>query len=157
VLIARKMLLKLIEHQEELFAAIIAPLNYRTLSALRATCKALFTTISGAYRWQHMHDFAPSLRQINSICRVILRCGNNSVICYRKIPGSNILSVYSNKININLFGNIKGIDINDLSWVIIYDIDQCDNVPQWLSNCIENYIEISYRPNCHENIIDLRP
>jgi hypothetical protein len=161
------MLLELIEHQEELFAAIIGTLNYCSLSALRTACKTLFATISGAHRWQHMHNFAPSLRQINSICRVILRYSDNdfttilyrngNVVGYRVCPVFGTLNIYNNSTDYTPFDNAKGIDVYDLTAIEISDIDPCDHIPVWLSECINNHIDPIFAFGSYEKIIDIRP
>ncbi len=159
MLIARKMLLKLIEHQEELFAAIIAPLNYCTLCTIRATCKALFTTISGVHRWQHMRNFAASLKQINSICRAILQDSrgivttiiyHNNYYTFYRMRHTMKLGVYRN-IGIYDYNRIYDIIMVTGSFLTIYHIDDT-HIPDWLLKYTSDSPDQSY-----EMLVDLRP
>jgi hypothetical protein len=157
------MLLKLIEHQEELFAAIIAPLNYRTLYTLRATCKVLFTTISGVHRWQHMRKFAASLRQINSIYRVILDDGEgnyttiirhkNNITYYASFKEISVLEIYHNRFtyDIDIINTIVHYKFINPS---LYKFSPDTFVPQWLYKCVADFELLS---NGYETIIDVRP
>jgi hypothetical protein len=138
------MLLDLIEHQEELFAAIIGTLNYHSLCALRITCKALFAAISGAHRWQHMRNFAPSLRQINSIQRAIL-CDDEEIqttIIYR----NNYYVIYRMGLLSRL--EVRRCDESRKYYYMLYDMvvisgnlgthiynieNRPKNIPCWLS------------------------
>jgi hypothetical protein len=157
------MLLNLIEHQEELFAAIIAPVSYRELNALRVSCKALFDTISGAHRWQHMRKFAASLRQINSIYRVILDDGEgnyttvirhkNNITCYVSLKEISVLEIYHNRFtyDIDIIGTIIHYEFINPS---LYKFSPDTFVPQWLYECVADFELLS---NGYETIIDVRP
>jgi hypothetical protein len=155
------MLLDLIEHQEELFAAIIAPLNYGCLSALRAACKALFTTISGAHRWQHMRNFAAPLRQINSIQRVTV-CDDrgiqttiihhNNYNTFYRIGMASGLEIYCDSNSKNRHYILRDMIVESPTKMRIYRIKNNPKViPEWLSNCI-----LPIKTNHYEIIIDLR-
>jgi hypothetical protein len=162
------MLLDLIEHQEELFAAIIAPLNYGCLNALRVTCKALFAAVSGDHRWQHMYNFAASLLQINSIHWAALKDINyNNVItliyieknitCYvLSIPYSG-LDVCSTKYNSgdDAFDIDGIIEYYPLESLLISDLINNDAAPKWLLDCIEKIMPEGYYRSTE--ILDIRP
>ncbi len=155
------MLLELIEHQEELFGAIIAPLNHRNLCTLRIVCKALFATISDTHQWQHTRNFATSLRQIKSIKRAVL-CddyGIQTTIIYH----NNYHIFYRSGVEAKM--EVRRIQISKYHYVLrdmiisagvikfyIYDIkDKSIDIPRWLSHCILNS---SYGHG--ENLLDLR-
>jgi hypothetical protein len=153
------MLPELIKHQEELFAAIIAPLNYRCLSALRMTCGTLFRVISGAYRWQHMRNFAPSLKQINSICRAILQDSrgivttiiyHNNYYAFYRMRHTMKLGVYRN-IGIYDYNRIYDIIMITGSFLTVYRIDDT-HIPHWLLKYTSDSPDQSY-----EMLVDLRP
>jgi hypothetical protein len=155
------MLLDLIEHQEELFAAIIASLNYRSLCVLRVTCRGLFAAISGAHRWQHMRNFAPSLRQINSICRAIL-CDDHSVqttIIFRNECSTfyrmnrQILEIYRDYSSRTHRYTLCDMVVRIPARMCIYKIkNQLENIPIWLSKHILSLLHT----HC-EILIDIRP
>jgi hypothetical protein len=157
------MLLDLIEHQKELFAAIIAPMSYWDLNALRETCRVLFMAVSDDHRWQHMHSFGPTLECILLIERAILRRDNGietTIICngpkqtYYRIERS-ILHVGNNDSSINTI-DVKGqIHYRYLEWFGLCELSCSYEVPDWLSiaiGAVADYWDI----NC-ETVIDLRP
>jgi hypothetical protein len=156
------MLLDLIEHQEELFTAIIAPLNYHGLSALRISCKTLFAVISSAIRWQHMRNFEASLRQINSIQRAILcdDCGIQTTIIYH----NNYYTFYRLGFDVKL--EVRRIASKDRYHYVLHDMfisadfirfyiydikDRRKNMPRWLSHCI-----LQNSDGHSETLLDLR-
>jgi hypothetical protein len=162
------MLIDLIEHQKELFGAIMASLNYRNLNALKETCKALFAVVSGAHRWQHMHRMQSNLQQIISIRRAILRditYGDVTTIIYIKknitcyvssIPDLG-LDVYNAKYSI--FGDntndIDGIiEYYPLESLIISNFIDGDAAPKWLLKCVEKIESEDY---CFTEILDILP
>ncbi len=158
------MLLELIEHQKELFTAIIGAVNYRDLSALRVTCKALFDVISSDHHWQHMRDFAASLRQINSIQRVILMdpfydgmitiiCNRGNITYYIASSSYPILEIYSIKYSSR--HNIDNvIECYSLDLLIISNFRNSDTVPKWLLECMDKIISKNDRLT---EILDIRP
>lgn len=156
------MLLDLIEHQEELFGAIIAILNYRNLCALRATCKKFLATIFGVYRWQHMRNFTASLKQINSIQRAIL-CDdekiqttiiyrNNYYVIYRMglLPRLEVRRCDKSRKYYYVLRDMVVISGN--LGTHIYNIEnRLENIPCWLSQRI-------LKKSCghSETLLDLR-
>ncbi len=155
------MLLGLIEHQEELFAAVIAPVSYRCLNALRVTCKALFDVISGTHRWQHMRNFAPSRRQIETIHRAIL-CDDRNIqttIIHRdnyntfyRIGMASGLEIYCDSNSKNRHYILRDMIVESPTKMRIYRIKNNPKViSEWLSNCI-----LPIKTNHYEIIIDLR-
>jgi hypothetical protein len=158
-----KMLLDLIEHQRELFAAVIGILNYRDLCALRAACRGLFTVISCAHRWQHMHNFADSLTQINSMRRTILCDDNdndiitimyhkNDIICYCLQSYNNKLIVYSTKYRMTYDNFI--MDYYPVCALVMSNFISDTNAPKWLLECINEIVPTGAN---RTRIIDIRP
>lgn len=147
------MLLDLLNHHQDLFLAAIEPLIWRrdcrSLGALAGSCRQLCDFLAHEVPfYAHIGCMLPVLRDILAIDRVILRysgtvdttimfIGDKYVsYMYSTECSDNTLSVYTNNMELEIYGNLKDIDIHHGDCVIggIEDVIIPDSILKYIIN-----------------------